>query len=96
MRRRREAVAVAAGGGRLDDTGRAKSVTGVFLDAAVEGLDYVAGTAAKASTNAKGEFVCKRRRDGALQHRRAGARQRRLRRGGHAAHAGRPAGTTAS
>ena len=37
----------------------AKSVTGVFLDAAVEGLDYVAGTAAKAATSAKGEFVCK-------------------------------------
>jgi hypothetical protein len=32
--------------------------TGVFLDGAVEGLDYVAGSAAKASTNAKGEFVC--------------------------------------
>jgi hypothetical protein len=33
-------------------------LTGVFLDAAVENLDYVAGTAAKASTNAKGEFTC--------------------------------------
>ena len=32
--------------------------TGVFLDGAVEGLDYVAGSAAKASTNAKGEFMC--------------------------------------
>lgn len=32
--------------------------TGVFLDGAVEGLDYVAGSAAKASTNAKGEFIC--------------------------------------
>ena len=32
--------------------------TGVFLDSAVEGLDYVAGTAARASTNAKGEFIC--------------------------------------
>ena len=32
--------------------------TGVFLDGAVEGLDYVAGSAAKASTNAKGEFSC--------------------------------------
>jgi hypothetical protein len=35
------------------------SITGVFLDAPVEGLDYVAGTSAKASTNAKGEFSCK-------------------------------------
>lgn len=34
------------------------SLTGVFLDGAVENLDYVAGTAAKASTNAKGEFTC--------------------------------------
>jgi hypothetical protein len=33
-------------------------VTGVFLDGAVENLDYVAGTASKASTNAKGEFTC--------------------------------------
>jgi hypothetical protein len=33
-------------------------MTGVFLDGAVENLDYVAGTAAKASTNAKGEFTC--------------------------------------
>ncbi|SDH65259.1 MULTISPECIES: esterase-like activity of phytase family protein [unclassified Duganella] len=33
-------------------------VTGVFLDGAVENLDYVAGTAAKASTSAKGEFTC--------------------------------------
>lgn len=32
--------------------------TGVFLDGAVEGLDYAAGSAAKASTNAKGEFTC--------------------------------------
>ena len=34
-------------------------MTGVFLDAAVEGLDYTAGTSAKARTNAKGEFICK-------------------------------------
>jgi hypothetical protein len=34
-------------------------VTGVFLDSAVEGLDYTAGASAKASTNAKGEFTCK-------------------------------------
>ncbi len=36
----------------------APSTTGIFLDSAVEGLDYVAGTAAAASTSAKGEFVC--------------------------------------
>jgi len=33
-------------------------ITGVFLDGAVENLDYVAGTAAKSSTTAKGEFTC--------------------------------------
>ncbi|MDM0075209.1 esterase-like activity of phytase family protein [Variovorax sp. J2P1-59] len=44
-----------AGGG----TATPGSVAGVFLDAAVEGLDYVAGTAAKAATSAKGEFACK-------------------------------------
>jgi hypothetical protein len=33
-------------------------ITGVFLDGAVENLDYVAGTAAKASSSAKGEFTC--------------------------------------
>lgn len=32
--------------------------TGMFLDGAVEGLDYVAGAAVRASTNAKGEFNC--------------------------------------
>jgi hypothetical protein len=34
------------------------ATTGVFLDAAVENLDYAAGTAAKKATNAKGEFTC--------------------------------------
>lgn len=33
-------------------------INGLFLDGAVEGLDYVAGTAAKAATGAKGEFTC--------------------------------------
>ena len=47
------------GGGGTTPPPAAKSVTGVFLDAAVEGLDYEAGTAAKAQTHAKGEFVCK-------------------------------------
>ncbi|NYE64220.1 hypothetical protein FHW58_005458 [Duganella sp. 1224] len=41
------------------DTQQPKTpVTGTFLDGAVENLDYVAGTAAKATTNAKGEFTC--------------------------------------
>jgi hypothetical protein len=35
------------------------TTTGVFLDAAVEGLDYTAGTSAKAVTGSKGEFTCK-------------------------------------
>jgi hypothetical protein len=33
-------------------------INGLFLDGAVEGLDYVAGTAAKAATGSKGEFTC--------------------------------------
>jgi hypothetical protein len=32
--------------------------TGVFLDAAVEGLDYTAGSNTKGTTNASGEFSC--------------------------------------
>jgi hypothetical protein len=47
------------GGGGTTPPPAAGSVTGVFLDAAVEGLDYEAGTGARAQTNAKGEFVCK-------------------------------------
>lgn len=47
-----------AGGGTTNPPA-AQSKTGTFLDAAVEGLDYVAGGAAKAATNAKGEFSCK-------------------------------------
>ncbi len=42
---------VACGGGSTP-------TIGVFLDAPVEGLEYVAGSAPKASTNAKGEFKC--------------------------------------
>ncbi|PWQ83457.1 hypothetical protein DKY64_22030, partial [Stenotrophomonas maltophilia] len=45
-------------GGGTDGTPVAKTVNGVFLDAAVEGLDYVAGNRTKAQTGAKGEFVC--------------------------------------
>ncbi|CAN5148610.1 hypothetical protein BH10PSE16_BH10PSE16_31320 [soil metagenome] len=32
--------------------------TGIFLDAAVDGLDYTAGASAKALTGSKGEFTC--------------------------------------
>ncbi|NVD75010.1 esterase-like activity of phytase family protein [Duganella sp. BJB1802] len=50
---------VLAGCGGSDTAAPAKTpTTGVFLDGAVENLDYVAGTAAKASTSAKGEFTC--------------------------------------
>ncbi len=53
------AGALLAGCGGSDSPAAPATVTGVFLDAAVEGLEYVAGTATKASTNAKGEFTCK-------------------------------------
>jgi hypothetical protein len=50
---------VLAGCGGSDNEAPARpSTTGVFLDGAVENLDYVAGTAAKASTTSKGEFTC--------------------------------------
>jgi hypothetical protein len=50
---------VLAGCGGSDTAAPAKTpMTGVFLDGAVENLDYVAGTAAKATTSAKGEFTC--------------------------------------
>lgn len=45
-------------GGGTGTTPAAKTVNGVFLDAAVEGLDYVAGNGTTAQTGAKGEFVC--------------------------------------
>lgn len=47
------------GGGGGNNPPAAPSKTGTFLDAAVEGLDYVAGGGAKAATNANGEFTCK-------------------------------------
>ncbi|MES2263384.1 MAG: esterase-like activity of phytase family protein [Pseudomonadota bacterium] len=34
-------------------------INGVFLDGAVEGLDYVAGNGVRSSTGAKGEFTCR-------------------------------------
>ncbi len=50
---------VLAGCGGSDNEAPARpSMTGVFLDGAVENLDYIAGTAAKASTTSKGEFTC--------------------------------------
>lgn len=53
------ALALAACGGSDNPEPAKPAVNGVFIDAAVEGADYVAGTAAKASTGAKGEFSCK-------------------------------------
>ncbi len=56
------AVALSACGGGVDTpavTAPAKTqVSGVFLDGAVEGMEYVAGTAARATTGSKGEFSC--------------------------------------
>jgi len=49
----------AAGGGGTTNPPAAQSKTGTFLDSAVEGLDYVAGNAAKDATNAAGEFTCR-------------------------------------
>lgn len=53
------ALALAACGGSGSPEPVKPSVSGVFIDGAVEGADYVAGTATKASTGAKGEFSCK-------------------------------------
>ncbi len=55
-------LAAMAAGALLTACGGSTSVpgpiTGVFLDSAVEGLDYAVGSAAKKATNAKGEFTC--------------------------------------
>jgi hypothetical protein len=51
-------VLAGCGGDSSDNAPAKPSITGVFLDGAVENLDYVAGTAAKSSTTAKGEFTC--------------------------------------
>ncbi len=53
------AIALAACGGGGSNEPVKLSVHGAFVDGAVEGADYVAGTAAKAATGAKGEFTCK-------------------------------------
>jgi len=53
------AIALAACGGGGSNEPVKLSVNGAFVDGAVEGADYVAGTAAKAATGAKGEFTCK-------------------------------------
>ena len=47
-----------AGCNSSSDSTSTPPITGVFIDAAVEGLEYVAGTSAKVQTNAKGEFSC--------------------------------------
>ncbi|GGY70661.1 esterase-like activity of phytase family protein [Pseudoduganella albidiflava] len=56
------AVILAACGGDNDSPPAAAPVkpqiSGVFLDGAVEGAEYVAGTAARATTGSKGEFTC--------------------------------------
>jgi len=57
------AVALTACGGGGDDSPAVTvpapaRISGTFLDSAVEGLDYVAGTAARASTTASGGFTC--------------------------------------
>jgi len=53
------ALALAACGGGGNDEPVKPAVNGTFIDGAVEGADYVAGTSAKAVTGAKGEFTCK-------------------------------------
>ena len=53
------AIVLAACGGGGSNEPVKLSVNGAFVDGAVEGADYVAGTAAKAATGAKGEFTCK-------------------------------------
>lgn len=50
---------VACGSDNDNDAALPATTTGIFLDAAVEGLDYTAGASAKAVTGSKGEFTCK-------------------------------------
>lgn len=49
----------ACGGGDTAVAAAPATVSGVFLDAAVEGLDYVVAGGVKASTGADGGFTCK-------------------------------------
>jgi hypothetical protein len=51
-------ILAACGGGGSSEAAR-PTVNGSFVDGAVEGADYVAGSAARAATGAKGEFTCK-------------------------------------
>jgi hypothetical protein len=51
------AIALTACGGN-DDPPAKVQVSGAFLDGSVEGLEYVAGTAARSTTGSKGEFTC--------------------------------------
>ncbi len=53
------AFALAACGGGGSSEPAKPTVNGSFVDGAVEGADYVAGSAARATTGAKGEFTCK-------------------------------------
>lgn len=53
------AVLGLAGCGSDDEATPPAQITGTFLDSAVEGLDYVAGSAAVASTDAAGHFTCR-------------------------------------
>jgi len=56
------ALALAACGGGSDKNTSEPirlSVNGSFMDGAVEGADYVAGTSAKAATGTEGEFTCR-------------------------------------
>ncbi|SFH00005.1 Esterase-like activity of phytase [Duganella sp. CF458] len=53
------ALALAACGGGGSNEPAKPAVNGTFVDGAVEGAEYVAGTSAKAVTGAKGEFSCK-------------------------------------
>jgi hypothetical protein len=50
-------LAACGGGDNAQDPAKAQ-ISGVFLDGAVEGLDYAVGTGAKTSTGPKGEFAC--------------------------------------
>jgi Esterase-like activity of phytase len=52
------ALATASCGGNDGEPAPAATLTGVFVDGEVEGLDYIGAAGIAASTNAKGEFSC--------------------------------------